>query len=35
MMVKGDYLYIEAGGFSAKNPVGWKSPLVVLKRKSS
>jgi hypothetical protein len=28
-----DYLFIEAGGFSEKNPVGWKAPLVVLKRK--
>ena len=28
-----DYLFIEAGGFSAKNPVGWTSPLVVMKRK--
>jgi hypothetical protein len=27
------YLYIEAGGFSGKNPVGWKSPLVVMKKK--
>jgi len=27
-----DYLFIEAGGFSDKNPVGWKSPLIVLKR---
>ena len=27
-----DYLFIEAGGFSTKNPVGWKSPLLVLKR---
>lgn len=32
MTVKGDYLFVEAGGFNAKNPVGWKSPLVVLKR---
>jgi len=32
MTVKGDHLFIEAGGFSEKNPVGWKSPLVVLKR---
>lgn len=27
-----DYLFIEAGGFSDKNPVGWKSPLIVMKR---
>jgi hypothetical protein len=33
MTVKDDYLFIEAGGFSAKNPLGWKSPLVVMKRK--
>jgi hypothetical protein len=28
-----EYLFIEAGGFSDKNPVGWKSPLLVLKKK--
>jgi len=33
MTVKDDYLFIEAGGFSDKNPVGWKSPLVVMKKK--
>ncbi|MFN5001656.1 MAG: hypothetical protein ACK5GK_10695, partial [Akkermansiaceae bacterium] len=27
-----DYLLIEAGGFSDKNPTGWKSPLIVMKR---
>jgi hypothetical protein len=27
-----DYLFIESGGFSDKNPVGWKSPLIVMKR---
>jgi len=27
-----DYLFIETGGFSNKQPVGWKCPLVVLKR---
>jgi hypothetical protein len=27
-----DYLFIEAGGFSDKNPAGWKSPLFVMKR---
>ncbi|HEX5791194.1 MAG TPA: hypothetical protein VFY13_08565, partial [Luteolibacter sp.] len=32
MTVKGDYLFVEAGGFSAKNPSGWKSPLVVMKK---
>jgi hypothetical protein len=26
------YLFIEAGGFSIENPVGWKSPLIVMKR---
>jgi hypothetical protein len=33
MTLKGDNLFIEAGGFSDKNPVGWKSQLVVLKKK--
>ncbi len=33
MAVQGEYLFVEAGGFSEKNPVGWRSPLVVLKRK--
>jgi hypothetical protein len=28
-----DYLFIESGGFSDKNPVGWKSSWVVMKRK--
>ena len=32
MTTKNDFLFIEAGGFSAKNPVGWKSPLIVMKR---
>jgi hypothetical protein len=32
MTVKNDTLFIEAGGFNAKYPVGWKSPLVVMKR---
>ncbi len=27
-----DYFFIEAGGFRPKNPVGWKSPLIVMKR---
>jgi len=27
-----DYLFIETGGFSPKNPVGWKSQWMVLKR---
>jgi hypothetical protein len=29
-----DYLFIESGGFSEKNPVGWKSPLNVMKRQA-
>jgi len=33
MNVVNDYLFIEAGGFSAKNPVGWKSPWIVRRRK--
>lgn len=28
-----DYLLIEAGGFGPKNPSGWKSQLMVMKRK--
>ena len=32
MTVKGDHLFLEAGGFSEKNPVGWKTPLVVMKK---
>ena len=32
-IVGGDYLFVAAGGFSDKNPVGWKSPLIVMKRK--
>jgi hypothetical protein len=28
-----DYLFIEAGGFSTRNSVGWQSPWYVLKRK--
>jgi len=27
-----EFLFIEAGGFGAKNPVGWKSQLMVMKR---
>jgi len=27
-----DYLFIESGGFGPKNPAGWQSPLMVLKR---
>lgn len=27
-----EYLFIEAGGFSAQNKVGWKSPLIVMKK---
>lgn len=33
MTLKNDHLFIEAGGFNEKNPVGWRSPLIVLKRK--
>jgi len=33
LTLKGEYLFLEAGGFSDKNPVGWKSPLVVMKKK--
>jgi hypothetical protein len=33
MTVKGGHLFIEAGGFGDKNSVGWKSPLVVMKKK--
>jgi hypothetical protein len=33
MTRKDEHLFIEAGGFSEKNPLGWKSPLVVLKKK--
>ena len=32
MTVKDDHLFIEAGGFSERNPVGWKSPMIVMKR---
>jgi hypothetical protein len=28
-----DYLFIEAGGFSERHPVGWQSPWQVMKRK--
>ena len=27
-----EYLFIEAGGFSENNPVGWNSPLIVMKK---
>jgi hypothetical protein len=33
MTVKDKYLFIEAGGFSSKNPAGWKCPWYVLKEK--
>lgn len=32
MTTDDDFLFIEAGGFSEKNPVGWKSPLIVMKK---
>jgi len=28
----GEYLFVEAGGFSEKSPFGWKSPLLVMKK---
>jgi hypothetical protein len=27
-----DYLFIEAGGFSIRNPVDWQSPWYVMRR---
>ncbi|MGB2820063.1 MAG: hypothetical protein WBF17_03720, partial [Phycisphaerae bacterium] len=30
-----DYLFIEAGGFSARNPKGWQPPLYVMKRQTT
>ena len=27
-----DYLFIEAGGFSNRNPAGWQSPWYVMQR---
>jgi hypothetical protein len=30
----GEYLLIEAGGFSTRNPAGWQSPLYVLQRET-
>ena len=32
MTVKDDHLFIEAGGFNEKNPVGWKPPIIVMKK---
>jgi hypothetical protein len=32
LIVKGDHLFIEAGGVSERNPVGWRSPLIVTKK---
>ena len=32
MTIKGEHLFIESGGFNARNQVGWKSPIVVMKR---
>ena len=29
-----DYLFIEAGGFSDRHPVGWRSPWCVMKRRT-
>jgi hypothetical protein len=28
-----EYLFVEVGGFNSRNPVGWKSPYYVMKRK--
>lgn len=28
-----DYLFIESGGFSPRNPPGWRSPLMVIRRR--
>ena len=27
-----DHLFIEAGGFGPKNPAGWRTPLMVMRR---
>ena len=32
MTLKNDHLFIEAGGFNEKNPVGWRSPIIVMKK---
>jgi hypothetical protein len=32
MTVKGRHLFFEAGGFSERNPVGWKSPVIVMQK---
>lgn len=32
ILADSEYLFIKAGGFSDKNPPGWKSPLIVMKR---
>jgi len=29
-----DHLFIEAGGFSTRNPAGWQSPWYVMKRQA-
>ncbi len=29
-----DYSFIEAGGFSTRNPTGWQPPLYVMKRQT-
>ncbi|HAS83213.1 MAG TPA: hypothetical protein DCS43_11220 [Verrucomicrobia bacterium] len=33
VMDNGEYLFVDAGGFNEKNPHGWTSPLLVMKRK--
>ncbi len=32
MTMKDDLLFIEAGGFNNRNPIGWKSPIIVMNR---
>jgi hypothetical protein len=32
MTIKGGHLFIESGGFNARNQAGWKSPIIVMKR---
>jgi hypothetical protein len=32
MTVKDGFLFIEVGGFNERNPLGWKSPVIVMKK---
>jgi hypothetical protein len=32
MTAKGDHHFIQAGGFSGRDPPGWESPLIVMKK---